>query len=231
MSTSYLSWEERRLQSYTLSDLDDLYAQGFVATRRDRGIFQKTRSIRINTADFNLSSENRRVLKKTEGLDLESHALPYAAYHWTIGKMAKDFYSEKFGDGTFSANKAKELLTDPEHSSFNVLILYSWPGRAEPIGYCIALETSQFLHYCYPFYALANSQPFVSDYPANLGLGMMLRAIMAAKHSGKKYLYLGSAQRRSDTYKLQFSGLEWFDGTNWRKNSNELKKLLLELPS
>ena len=58
---------------------------------------------------------------------------------------------------------------------------------------------------------------------SNLGMGMMTKAIVWAKDSGKKYIYLGSFQRPTDTYKLQFSGLEWFDGRVWKNDLDELK--------
>ena len=57
-------------------------------------------------------------------------------------------------------------------------------------------------------------------------MGMMLKAINYAKENGKKYIYLGSAQRPTDTYKLQFKGLEWFDGERWSEDLGELKKVL-----
>lgn len=223
MSTPYLSWQEIELPDATPSQIDELYANGFLATRLGRNIFSQTRSIRIDLAKFSLSSENRRILKKTDGLALTTLPIPYTQYQWSIGKLAKDFYTEKFGDGTFSANKIKELLTDPAKSSFNKLFVYNFPGNPEPIGYCITLETENSIHYCYPFYQL-----LVSNYqlPPNLGLGMMLHAILFTQEQGKKYLYLGSAQRPSDTYKLQFAGLEWFDGKEWQTDLETLKELL-----
>src|SRR3989344_6101553 len=39
----------------------------------------------------------------------------------------------------------------------------------------------------------------------------------------KKYIYLGSFSRPTDTYKLQFAGLEWFDGKQWQNNPEKLK--------
>ncbi len=223
MTHTYLTWATRELIDLTPQIINDVYNQGFVATRRGHGSFDQTRSIRINLATFEPTSENRRILRKTEEVALTSFTLPYTAYHWSIGKMAKDFYTEKFGDGTFSANKIKELLTDPTKSTFNQLLVYTLGSHSEPVGYCIALETDEMLHYCYPFYVL---QATSYELPANLGLGMMLKAIARAKQEGKKYVYLGSAQRPTDTYKLQFAGLEWFDGTTWRTSSDDLKQLL-----
>ncbi len=226
MPPTYLTWEHRTLPHFTPEDLDKLYNEGYVATRIDRGVFKQTRSLRINLATFSLSSENRRILKKTDGLNLTSHPIPYVDYTWTIGKLAKDFYTEKFGDGTFSANKIKELLTEPSKSSFNKLLVYTYGTNPEPIGYCVTLETEEILHYCYPFYQLRATS---YELPANLGLGMMLRAIITAQEEGKKYIYLGSLQRPSDTYKLQFEGLEWFDSNAWQTDIAAAKNLLAHI--
>jgi hypothetical protein len=111
-------------------------------------------------------------------------------------------------------------MTDFEKSNFNRVFVYS--VSEEKIGYCIALETREIIHYSYPFYQLtANSYQL----PPNLGLGMMLGAILYAKEHNKKYIYLGSFQRPSDVYKLQFAGLEWFDGEGWQTDLEELKKI------
>lgn len=241
----YLSWQEKTLTEFNDTDIENAYDQGFVFTRIGRGVMNQTRSLRIDLAKFELSSENRRILNKTEELNLSVEPIPYAEYEWTIHKMGKEFYETKFGDKVFSAQKIKELITDKEKSNFNKLFVYaviptavegslkpqsirdsSTPLRsaqndkATPIGYCITLETKNILHYCYPFYDLALNFP-------NLGMGMMLKAIVWAKENNKKYIYLGSFQRPTDTYKLQFAGLEWFEGTEWKNDLEELKLINL----
>jgi len=160
-------------------------------------------------------------LRKTENILLQKFPIPYADYHWSIGKLGKDFYDTKFGDKTFSANKMKELITDSEKSNFNVMLVYS--NDITKIGYAICRETNELLHYCYPFYELRTKN---SELPSNLGLGMMLKAILWAKDNGKKYIYLGSAQRPNDTYKLQFAGFQWFNGEKWETNLEKLKDIL-----
>ncbi len=157
------------------------------------------------------------MLTKTEELDLSAQAIPYLEYDWTIHKMGKEFYETKFGEKTFSAQKIKELITNTDKSNFNKLFVYNKDGKN--IGYCIVLETKNILHYCYPFYDLETNYP-------NLGMGMMLKAIVWAKENNKKHVYLGSFQRPTDTYKLQFAGLEWFDGKNWQSDLSGLKKLV-----
>lgn len=213
----YLVWHKKTIEpAASESAITAFYNDGFVFTRVAPGSMDQTRSVRIDLSKFELSSENRRVLKKTDGLELNSTPLPYPDYSWEIGKLAKDFYDDKFGHGTFSANKIKELLTE-QTSNFNRFFVYTI--NSTNVGYCISYENSDILHYSYPFYDRA------SDIN-NLGLGMMLRAIVHAQETGKKYIYLGSAQRPTDTYKLQFTGLEWFDGKDWSTDYGHLKAIL-----
>jgi arginyl-tRNA--protein-N-Asp/Glu arginylyltransferase len=214
---SYLSWKQVTRPNATEAEIETLYNDGFVATRLGRGVFDQTRSFRIALQNFSLSSENRRILKKTGGLSLEIFPLPYSQYTWEIGKLGKDFYDTKFGPGTMSANKIKEILTDTSASSFTHLFIYSFEGNV--VGYCVALVTQNLVHYSYPFYALDTSLD-------SLGLGMMTRAIEWAQSVDKSHIYLGSLQRPTDTYKLQFEGGEWFDGTMWSTDTSSVKNIL-----
>ncbi|MBT3539298.1 hypothetical protein HOF40_00720 [Candidatus Parcubacteria bacterium] len=211
---SYLKWNETTITGFSEENINSLYNEGYAFGRPNKGYMNQTRSMRIDLSKFELSSENRRVLRKTENLKLEIKDIPYSEYTWEIGKLAKDFYTKKFGDGTFSANKVKELLTT-EHN-FNKLFVYSTDEKET--GYAICFESNEIFHYSYPFYNL--------DADKNTGMSMMLHAIEYAKEQNKKYIYLGSAQRPGDTYKLQFKGLEWFDGETWSEDLDELKNIL-----
>ncbi len=252
----YLTWKKQILSDLSDQNINAQYESGFVFGRIDKGVMVQTRSVRIDLDKFELNSENRRILRKTEEINFKIKDIPYLDYHWTIGKLAKNFYDTKFGEKTFSVFKIKEAITDIKKSNFNKLFIYFChsreggnPGVSETeldsrlrgndkgervndreknendknvIGYCICLETNKIIHYSYPFYKL--------DYPnKSMGMGMMVRAVKHAKESGKKYLYLGSAQRPTDTYKIQFDGLEWFDGKEWQSDIKELKEILKNL--
>jgi arginyl-tRNA--protein-N-Asp/Glu arginylyltransferase len=212
----YLSWDEKTITNFSEQNISALYERGFVFTRIDKGAMAQTRSVRINLNKFELTSENKRVLRKVENIQMEIVPLPHPNYDWKIHKLGHDFYSAKFGDKTFSANKIKELLTS-EKSNYNKLFVYTIGGA--PVGYCICFENKDWLHYGYPFYDL-NAKI------NNLGIGMMTRAIVWAKENNKKYICLGSAQNPSAVYKTQFKGFEWFDGEKWRDDIEELKKIL-----
>ena len=198
-----------------------MYDRGFVFGRPENGFMQQTRSLRIDLNKFELSSENRRILRKTEDIKMKIYPLPCTSYTWKIGKMGKDFYDTKFGEGTFSANKIKELLTG-DRDDFNRVLNYQLTTnkKQQTVGHAICVETNNILHYSYPFYIL-NSKFHIP----NLGLGMMTMAIQWAQEEKKKYIYLGSFQRPGDIYKLQFKGLEWFDGERWSEDLGELKNI------
>ncbi len=225
----YLHWDEQTIAPDASAEtIADMYARGYVFTRKGKGVMQETRSVRIDLSKFELSSENRRILKKTDGVELVGFELPYSKYDFSIAKLAKDFYDTKFGAGVMSAQKIKEMMTEPAKSNFNCIFTYTFTGKdagpAATIGYTICYTSDLIHHYSYPFYNLAAA-------PKDMGLGMMIRAIQSCKKLGHRYFYLGSLQRPSDTYKLQFEGLEWFDGgptgtRTWRSDTTDLKKLL-----
>ncbi|MDD2757989.1 MAG: GNAT family N-acetyltransferase [Patescibacteria group bacterium] len=225
----YLTWDEKTITDFSDANVSALYERGFVFTRLGKGQMAQTRSVRVDLNKFELTSENRRVLKKTENVRLNVVSLPHPNYDWRIHKMGFDFYTTKFGPGTFSANKIKELLIS-ENSNFNLLFKYSLDApkgsldsarddKNEPVGYCICYTNSDWLHYAYPFYDLNVDAP-------NLGISMMTKAIVWAKENGKKYVCLGSAKDAAAIYKFQFSGVEWFDGKEWKTDVEELKKIL-----
>lgn len=227
----YLSWDKRTLENPTESNIEDAYNLGYVFTRVGKNVMNQTRSLRIDLSKFKLSSENKRILHKTESLSLIPRPLPLDAYHWSIAKMAKDFYDTKFGQGTLSANKMRELLTDGTKNNFNRLFIYEFTANgSHPTGYCVALETPNIVHYSYPFYHITNDSLLVTNHSLpNLGMGMMTMAVQWAKKQKKNYIYLGSAQRPTDVYKLQFEGMEWFDGEKWNTSMKDLKQILSHL--
>ncbi len=208
----YLNWKEETVTDFSDNNITSKYKEGFVFTRKGKGVMQQTRSVRIDLKKFEVTSENRRVIRKGEQISLARSPIPYPDYSWEMGKLAKDFYDIK-ADSSFSANKIKELITTADN--FNSLLLFS------DLGYAICYENKEILHYCYPFYDLEKSQK-------DMGLIMMTKAIIDAKERGLSYVYLGSLQRPNDTYKLQFEGIEWFDGEEWRSNVEEVKEILVK---
>ena len=223
----YLNWDTKIITDFSVENISKMYNAGYVFTRVGCGVMNKTRSFRIDLSKFEMTSENRRIMRKAENYKMKTVTLPLSDYDWHIGKLAKDFFASR--DAYFSANKAKELLTNKDKSNFNILATFSFrkdspSGIPEGesfrnFGYVISYESSEIFHYSWPFYIENKNE-------SSRGLCMMMLAIEYAKNSGKKYIYLGSLQRPSDTYKLQFKGEQWFNGEKWTVDISPLKQIL-----
>lgn len=225
----YLHWDQKTIVDFGVNNITDMYEKGYVFTRIGKGVMQQTRSLRVDLAKFELNSENRRILRKFPDLKIkirdERH--PPKEYDFSIGKLAKDFYEAKFGKGIMSAQKVKEMITDGSKSNFNLLLQFQGGDVSHPgnhpgnDGYVICYSNDSILHYSYPFYDL-------NKCPKDMGLAMMIKTIEFTKERNKKYIYLGSLQRPSDVYKLQFAGLEWFDGKDWNNDLDKVKEILIK---
>ncbi len=239
----YFKTDEKVLEETKINDsnISQYYDKGYLFGRIENGYLYQTRALRIDLAKFSLTSENRRILKKFIKIERENlkkdeffildnyeisikeEPLPIKEeiYDWRIHKTGKDFYASKFPESKFSANKIKEILTSQFH--FNLLLKYEETSQmpSSQKGYAICYQNDTMTHYCYPFYDLEKEHN-------NLGMFMMLTAIITTKISGKKYIYLGGVTRPKDKYKLQFEGLEWWDNDkkDWKKDLSELKSLL-----
>ena len=215
----YFKWDTQTINDFSDKNITNQYDNGYVFTRIDKGVMNQTRSIRIKLDDFKLNSENRRVLNKTDKLNIEPISLPLdiKTYDWSIQKLAKEYYETKFGKNIFSVSKIKEILTS-EKSNFNTILKYTDINN-ELVGYAIVYINENIMHYAYPFYNL-------SKYHNNYGMSMMLHTIQYAKDNNMKYIYLGSATRPQDRYKILFEGLEWYDREKWSNDIDNLKDII-----
>ena len=68
---SYLSWNTKILPDFSDERMENLYDEGYIFTRIGKGYFTQTRSLRIDLSKFELSSENRRILRKMENIKME----------------------------------------------------------------------------------------------------------------------------------------------------------------
>lgn len=216
---SYLKTNQKEVEDFSEQNLSHLYNQGYVFTRLGKGVMNQTRSLRINLENFRLNSENKRILRKTEEITCEFKNLPLENYSWEIHKLGKDFYSRKFGSKTMSASKIKAMFNNLSEENMNSVFIYS--AKDKDLGYCLSYKNSEILHYSYPFYNLDYKNP-------NLGMGMMVRAVVWAKENDLQFIYLGSITSEKAKYKLQFKGIEWFDvrKEDWSEDLGELKGIV-----
>jgi arginyl-tRNA--protein-N-Asp/Glu arginylyltransferase len=203
----YKSWQKINLENLDEKTIEEKYADGFVLTRIFKQMDQ-VQSLRVVLKDFVLSSENRRILRKGEEIEMRVIDLPMNLenYDWKIHATGAKFYNEKFGAGTFSANKIKELIIS-EKSNFNLLLIFKDKKTNQNIGWSICYKNNNILHYAHPFYNLSYN---------NLGIIMMTKIIEWAKENEINFCYLGSIWDEKAKYKLQFFPEEFFDNKEWK---------------
>lgn len=220
--SNYLIYNEQ-----TLSSTDDdhkiaeYYDNGWIFGRKHHGYMYQTRSVRVHTGspEFSLNSENRRILRKSQQLELTFDQVPFPDYSWEIHKLGVGFYTNKFGAGTMSARKIKQMFLDTEANNFNGVLSYSI--GSDTIGYCIVYRDDSIMHYCYPFYDLN-----IENIP--VGIAMMTMALDWAHHQGTKHVYLGTAASPAARYKLQFKQMQWWnqDLSQWSSDIKQLKEII-----
>ncbi|MEK7065051.1 MAG: hypothetical protein AAB963_01260, partial [Patescibacteria group bacterium] len=82
---SYLVWNKKIISNLSDETINRAYAGGFLFTREGKGKMYQTRSVRIDLEKFELSSENRRILRKITNFKFQISNLPMVDYDWKIG--------------------------------------------------------------------------------------------------------------------------------------------------
>jgi len=223
-------------------DVDKIYEMGFLPMRSKKDFYYLCRSVRVDLNRFQPSSENRRILRKTEDFQYRvqrlinpchpefssgSQKIPKQVrndmvfdYTPSVQKICKDWFEQKFGKGKISTSAIRKIFTS---GIFTHVFVWSQNSRLgsnnKSIGYAVAYSCEDLLHYAHVFI-----DPQFSK--ANLGVRMMLGAVLWAKENDKKYTYLGTGYTKSSLYKTQYLGVEFFNGSSWSDNIKELKYLI-----
>jgi arginine-tRNA-protein transferase len=201
-------------------DLSDLYKKGFLPYTGDieenREIYYLARSTRVVLDRFELSSENRRVLRKLEGHETKINFKPKTSFHTDDSSFLNYClsYAEKRYKGGSMQEKRLRYVIDRDCATH----VAEFTLDGELTGYLLAGLDQDSLHFWFSFF----NADQLSHFP--VGKWMMLETIMWAKSQGKKYVYLGTCYGPSALYKVRdFKGVEFFDGHQWRTDIKTLK--------
>ena len=195
----------------------DIFNAGFLPSSRNLDRFYLCRQVRVNLAKFKPSSENRRILRKGEGIEVK--LVPREKYDYTPERRQffKNYADIKFGKDKMTFERLDSLFSSPIISH---LLLFIDVKTGAEIGVAtLYVEDKELAFYYYAFYDL-------NYYARNLGMFMMTTAAAFFAERGLKHLYLGTCYSERAIYKTQFSGVEFFNGFRWSDNLNELKYLL-----
>ncbi len=195
----------------------DLFNAGFLPSSRNLDRFYLCRHVRVKLPEFQPSSENRRILRKGEGISCE--LIPRAQFDYTPTRREffKRYADAKFGVDVMSFERLDSLFASPIIS--HLLVFTDTATRTEVGVATLYVEGGEFAYYYYAFYDLAH---------ANRSLGMFMMTAAATLFAGRgfRHLYLGSCYAENALYKTQFAEAEFFNGFRWSANLEELKFIL-----
>ncbi len=193
------------------------FARGFLPASRTFERYYLCRHVRIELARFSPSSENRRILRKGDGI--RCRLLPREQYEYTPARRAfcKKYADIRFGRDVMTDERLDSLFSTP--ITTHVLVFEDSENGSEIGVVTLYLEENELAYYYYAFYDLRY-------YPRNLGMFMMTSAVALFAEMGIKYAYLGSCYSRNALYKTQFRGAGFFNGYRWSDNIDELKYLI-----
>jgi arginyl-tRNA--protein-N-Asp/Glu arginylyltransferase len=195
----------------------DLFNAGFLPSSRQLDRFYMCRQIRVDLAKLAMSSENRRILRKGDGICVT--LVPREQFDYTPAR--REFflrYAEaKFGAGVMTGERLDSLFASPLVS--HLLVFTDTQTGAEAGVATLYVGASSLAYYYYAFYDLAY-------FSRNLGMYMMTSAAAVFAGRGERHLYLGTCYSENALYKTQFKGAEFFNGFRWSDDLEELKFVL-----
>jgi hypothetical protein len=182
--------------------------------------FYLVRNLRVDLAQYKPSSENRRILRKGEGITMK--LVPRAEFDFSPAR--KDFflkYAEaRYGVGVMPLERLELLFNSPLATH---LMVFNDATGAELGVILLYLNAPRVAFYRYSFFDLNHPN-------RSLGLFLMTTAINYFQEQKFTHVYLGTCYSERALYKTQFAGVEFYNGFRWSQNLDELKHLLRRDP-
>lgn len=195
--------------------LSDLYEGGYLPYSGADGmkdVFYMARSARIALHNFSLSSENRRIAKKFDGMFVRKE-IP-------IKKFIADRHALSFCLSYFKKRHGnrvmprKRLMTILSSGLLSHVVTYE--KNSSPIAYVLEVCDSAMTHFWFSFYDLSLIRQ-------SLGMWLLIDSARVAQERKKKYFYAGTVYGEKGIYKTNFKTVEYWDGTEWVNDISRLK--------
>jgi hypothetical protein len=195
----------------------EFFERGFLPSSKDLERYYLCRSVRVRLGSFAPSSENRRVLRKGEGITFK--LIPRESFAFTDEwkSFCLRYAAEKFGTEVIDEARLAKLFGSKITS--HLLVFHDSVAGADVGLVTLFLDKPHVAQYYYAFYDL-------NYHRRNLGMFMMTSAVEFFAREGWHFAYLGSCYSQNAFYKTQFSGGEFFNGAVWSHNLGELKYLI-----
>lgn len=191
-----------------------LLARGFLPSVGDLSRYYLCRQVRVPLPGFQPNSENRRILRKGEGI--RATVVARAEFEATEERIRFcHAYASRRWSTPPSQERIERLFQNPITS--HVALFQEADGREA--GMVTLMESDKTWFYSNAFYDL--DHPFRS-----LGAFLMTETIRLLSLRRPTHLHLGTCYSRAALYKTQFPGVEFFNGFRWSADLEELKYLI-----
>lgn len=185
-------------------NIEEAYQKGLLPQRNQKNLFYQETSGRSNLSNFNLSSENRRILRKTEDFSFE--IVPVKDFEFNIEIQKQIFHWIKSLGWDFPVSSVKNIF---KNHIFNYI--YVWKDTLGHVtAYGLVYKGENISHIGYVFY---NSELSHQDLPIRL----VLQVIIDSHQQNLKYCYLGRFSKENGFYKRNMPGFEYYDNGSWIK--------------
>ncbi len=199
----------------------DAFEAGFLPGSATMERYYLVRQLRVPLREWESTSENRRLLRKSA--ELECTLIPRADFDYTPERRASwlAYAEEKFGAGVMPPERLDRLMSGPIISH---LLHFTDRATGRDAGTVLMfLQAPRVAWYYYAFYHLTPET-------RHLGMAMMTSAVEWFTHEGFHHLHLGTCYSERALYKTQFEPMEFFNGFRWSRNLDELKHLVRTVP-
>jgi len=195
----------------------DLFNAGFLPGARGLEQFYLCRNLRLDLTAYKASSENRRILRKGEGITMK--LMPRAEFDFssTRQEFFLKYAEARYGAGVMPPERLELLFNSP--LATHLLVFNDAATGAEVGVVLLYLEAPRVAFYRYSFFDLNHPN-------RSLGLFLMTTAANYFQEYKFSHLYLGTCYSEKALYKTQFAGVEFFNGFRWSQNLDELKHQL-----
>jgi len=200
----------------------EFFERGFLPSSKDLERYYLCRSVRVKLESFTPSSENRRILRKGEGVTFKLVSRDEFLYTESWKSFCLRYADAKFGKEVMNEERLEKLLSSKITS--HLLVFHDGATDADVGLVTLFLEKPSVAQYYYAFYDLNHQQ-------RSLGMYMMTSAVDFFSKENWRFIYLGSCYSQNAFYKTQFSGAEFFNGAAWSSNLDELKYLITRTQS
>lgn len=204
------------------AELTEIYEKGFLPYTGnldiEGDIFYLARSLRVDLERFDDTSENRRVNRLVEPLNVQLEVIKKEDFDLNAPEFlsfCQEYISQRIGDDNMSMERWQYIISRETGTH-----IFRFTSEGKLLGFVFAALNNEMLHYWFAF--------FDTEYMRTHSLGkwIMWRVIRWAKDNNLKNVYLGTAYKASALYKIRdHKGLSFFDGSGWNKDVDRLKEL------